>query len=65
MKIRALRRRQGRLSRGEPGYLDRYLNRADRRYVDRCMAGLQQALRKSLREVDAFLSQRAYAKRFS
>lgn len=61
MKIRTLRRRQARLSRGEPGYLDRYLNRADRRYVDACMAQLQQAARK----VSKFFSQWDYLKRSS
>ena len=61
MKIRTLRRRQGRLSRGEPGYLDRYLNRADRRYLDACMDHLKQVAAK----VDRLLSQRAYAKRFA
>lgn len=61
MKLRTLRRRQGRLSRGEPGYLDRHLNRADRRYLDHCMNHLKQVAAK----VDRILSARAYAKRFS
>lgn len=61
MNIRTLRSRQARLSRGEPGYLDRYLNRADRRYVNACMAQLQQAARK----VTKFFSQWDYPKRSS
>ncbi|MDH1177945.1 hypothetical protein N5C72_07655 [Achromobacter mucicolens] len=61
MKIRTLRRRQARLSRGEYSYLDRYLGRASRRRLEAAMANLLQAARK----VSAFLSKRAYAKRFS
>lgn len=46
MKIRTLRRRQARLSRGEPRFMDRYLGRAARRDLDAGMAKLHLAMKK-------------------
>lgn len=45
--MKSLRRRQCRLSRGEPRYSDRYLNRSDRLSMDGAMQKLLEAARKT------------------
>ncbi|WP_061306692.1 hypothetical protein [Achromobacter piechaudii] len=46
MKLRAYRRRQSRLSRGAPKFLDCYLSRVVRRDLDAGMAKLRLAMKK-------------------